>query len=175
MIYIISEKTKNTDKAINILHTNLDKIVKKWVIEYLIRQIESLVMTPENKNISNVNYKIEEEKEGYILIKCYKMKTGYFSYTKYKEELIKIRYQKIDIENQVYDMENIKYETEIFEQLNKTFVKQTDKSTLLDIFLMLSECINSKKNWNNQEYHLLLNEIIKFHRNKELKNNLTKR
>lgn len=172
MIYVITEKSKTTEKIINILHTNLENVVKKWIIEYLVNEIQSLTFCPCKKNVFEINYKIEETGIEYMLVKSYKVKNGFFStnYTKYREEMLKIKYQKFDTDNEVYEMDFIKYETGIFEHLNKIFLNKSNRDTLLEIFLMLNECINSKNNWNKQEYNLLLNEIIKHHRNKELNN-----
>ena len=96
-MYILIEKFNNNEKILNILQRNSEKDIKKYIIETLISEIESRVFTPLYKNVYDINFKINEEGNGYTLVKKYKLqRSGYIynSYSKHEETILSIRYLK---------------------------------------------------------------------------------
>lgn len=163
-MHIIVRKEGAKEKVINILFTEDNTEIRKYIMGYMTEIINSLLMAPIGNGIRKLEYSIEEKEDKYILVKTYKKTMEGYVYntsTKIKENLMEIRNIEHDGETEYNEKSYDILYTDINIELNKKVLKQLDQESLYQVITKIQDSIILKNVWTNKEYTNMTSEIIK--------------
>jgi hypothetical protein len=176
MFIVIRQAPLETDQILNIFYSNDITPIRNWVKEYINEDIESYRYTPNQKNIKNVFYELNDGYTSLQLLKRYKI--VYKGYVYNSSEKLTDTIYSINIleynSNYVNYLETSDMWKNINQEINNRVLKQLDKDTLIQILHKIQQRIETKSHWNKTEFVGLFTEILKNFR-KDLYSSVAKR
>ncbi len=174
-MFIVIRQDGREQRVLNVLYGEHDVVVKQWVSQYLLAEMESLLMCPNLPDTKQVSYVIEDVDDVSRLIKNYKkVNRGYVynSSEKLSEEVFSVKVLQYDGLAQVCESvsqlyTNIAQEylspawiTAFNAEVNKRVIKQLDAAALRQVFRGIDEKMSTKEAWNRTEYTSMVSEVL---------------
>lgn len=173
MMYIVLSSSRG---IVNVFYGHPLTVVSNWVKESLQAQIESLKMTPMDKNSRDISYSIVDNTTEFILQKDFrKVSKGYVYnssvYTTEHIDTVIIHEYNGEVE---WAPEENGLSTNISENINNRVLKQLDKESLFQVFDKVTRLSKTKKSWTRIEYTGMVSYAIKEFK-KELYSSIAKK
>lgn len=179
-IILKKDLKSNSEEVINVFYGENDSFIEQWINTFIEQEMESLKMTPCDKNIKpdSINYFIEIVDNVFYLVKAYKViLKGYIynSSEKVSEKLFSVRCLQFDNINPMLDkVESQPLWNGINLEIYNRVLKQVDKDSLYRINMNFDAAIKTKDTWTSTELVMLKNEITKSYK-KELYSSIVKK
>jgi len=168
-MFVVTKEESGVSEIINIIFGDDETIVGKWIINYIVAQIDSYKLCPLPKYIKSIDYsyKFRRSTDGHL---CYTIEKhiksvnkGYLynSLSKSDETVLIIKAYNYDGNDLKIDKSASALWTDINEEANNRVLRSLDKDSLLQFHEKLMVNLHSKSQWTRKEYVALVSEVLK--------------
>jgi hypothetical protein len=154
----------NGEKVLNIVCGDNFSFARKWIMNFLAIEIESLKMAPCEKYVKEKTFFIKETDNAFHLIQSYKQISKGYVYNSSKrmeETIMTIQCVEYDGKNLFHGEGESSMWTSINSEINDRVLKKLDKDALYQVICEMHDRMQLKTTWNHTEYINLMAEVMK--------------
>lgn len=179
-IILKKDLKSDSEEVLNVFYGENDSFIENWINVYLEQEMESLKMSPLDKNVKpdSMNFFVEIKDGVYYLVKTFKViLKGYIynSSEKVSEKLFSVRCLQFDnIQPMLEKVESQPLWNGINSEIYNRVLKQVDRDSLYKINMNFDAAVKTKETWTSTELVMLKTEITKNYK-KELYSSVVKK